>query len=99
MRILSLMATKVRERMNAKKATKKKTSKKKVLPKKDLTSEAFDVIINEKTGHYELVIIRYDLASKQAYVHSKEFLADSAYRAEFEIKKLLAHGRILPIKG
>lgn len=82
----------------AKKAKKKVTKKKvKQLSKKDLTETAFSVIINAK-GTYDLVTLKYDLETKQAYVLKSEKFADERYQALFEYEKLLARETIIPTK-
>jgi len=82
----------------AKKARKKVTKKKnKVLPKKLLTETGFSVIVNSK-GTYDLVTLKFDLESKQAYVEKSEKFADEHYQAMFEFEKLLAKDTIIPLK-
>ena len=84
-------------RIGVNKKKKKGRKKKVILPKKDLTMTAFSVIMNKKKNCYELVILKYDLSSKQAYVKETKYLADTIYRAEFELKKMLAHGNIIKL--
>lgn len=87
----------VKVNINKKKKSKRGRKKKVVLPKKDLTMTGFSVILNEKKKCYELVTLKYDLDTKQAFVESSKFLADSEYRAEFELRKMLAHGELIQI--
>lgn len=67
--------------------------KKKVLPKKDLTKTGFSIILID--GTYKLVTLKYDLETKQAYVAGITDFADSRYRADFELKKMMAHGDLI----
>lgn len=68
-----------------------------VLPAKDLNLTAFSILQNEEKKCYELVTLKYDLDSKQAKVVNREYLADTYYRMEFEIKKKLAKNELMDV--
>lgn len=78
---------------------KKRKVKKKVteVPKKDLTNEAFGVIFNTNKNVFELVTLMYHPETKQAYVKSVEKLADTKYRALYELEMKIARGLVFNI--
>lgn len=82
--------------MSVKKKSVGRPKKKiKELPKKYLTCNALGVIMNED-GTYSLARLKFHPETKQAFVASIEDLADAHYKADFEIKKMLAHGDFIP---
>ena len=72
-----------------------KKKKKVVISKKDMNLKGFSILKNDRTQKYELITIMYDLNSKYAYVKDRKVIADTFYRMEFEVEKLLAQGALV----
>jgi len=57
--------------------------------KKELTSEAIDVIFNKDTKNYELVTVMYNLETKEAEVKEITVVADSKHMITYKLKEII----------
>lgn len=59
----------------------------------DLNCRAYSVVV--RNGHFNLVEVAFDPNTMAARVVSEEFISDTAYRASFELNKMVAYGKFI----
>jgi len=59
----------------------------------DLECRAYAIVV--RGGHFNLVEVAFDPNSMNAKVVSEEFVSDTAYRASFELNKMVAYGKFI----
>ncbi len=67
-------------------------------PQKLLNNKGFGIVKDRETGRYKLIEIMFDDDCTESSISKVEWLGKAChpYQAEFEIKKLIAHGKIIP---
>jgi len=77
------------------KAEESEVKKPKLLAKKDIKSIGYSVIKNNDTGIYELITLRFDKDTKQAFVSDIKELSKDYHRMSYELEKMLAYDKFV----